>query len=88
MEEENEISSDEENNELNIKEIQLMKLKDLNLTQERAYWEKYILKYFIYFPDKCTICKSKKIKTGENNKILNHLRLVCNNYKCMYRGSL
>ena len=24
----------------------------------------------------------------ENNKILNPLRLVCNNYKCMYRGSL
>ena len=64
MEEEKELSSDEENNELNIKEMQLIKLKDLNLTQERAYWEKYILKYFIYFPDKCPICKSKQIKIG------------------------
>ena len=40
---------EEENNELNIQEIQLIKLKDLNLSQERAYWKNYILKYFIYF---------------------------------------
>ena len=40
---------EEENNELNIQEIQLIKLKDLNLSQERAYWKNYILEYFIYF---------------------------------------
>ena len=85
MEEENELSS-EENNELNIHEIHLTKLKDLNLTNERAYLNNYILKYFIQ--DKFPNCKSKKVKTGEINKILNPLRLVCNNYKYMYRGSL
>ena len=46
MEEENELNSDEENNDLNIKERQLIILKDLNLIQERSYWEKYILNIF------------------------------------------
>ena len=34
------------------------------------------------------MCKKSNIKIANNKKLLNPLRLVCNNYKCKYRCNL
>ena len=60
MEEEEEISNEEENIEEDISE--LIDIKDLNLENERNYWSKYIIKNFIYLLDFCPMCKKPKIK--------------------------
>ena len=83
MEEEEEISNEEENIEEDISE--LIDIKDLNLENERNYWSKYIIKNFIYLRDICPMCKKSNIKIANNKKLLNPLRLVCNNYKCNLR---
>ena len=59
MEEEGEISNEEENIEDDISE--LIVIKDLNLENERNYWSKYIIKNFIYLPDICPMFKKPNI---------------------------
>ena len=86
MEEEEEISNEEENIEDDNSE--LIDIKDLNLENERNYWSKYIIKNYIYLPDNCPMCKKTNIKIANNKKLLNPLRLVCNNYKCKYQCNL
>ena len=86
MEEEEEISSEGEN--ILAENSELIDIKHLNLEKERKYWSKYIIKNYIYLPDKCPNCKKPNIKIGNNEKLLNPLRLVCNNYKCRYRCNL
>ena len=83
MEEEEEISNEEENIEDDISE--LIDIKDINIENERNYWSKYIIKNFIYLTDICPMWKKPNIKIANNKKRLNPLRLVCNNYKCKYR---
>ena len=48
----------------------------------------YLLKKLIYIPDTCPICHKSNIKIGIYNKLLNPFRLICNNYKCKYRGTI
>ena len=60
----------------------------ININDERKYWKNYVLKYYIYIPEKCPQCSSNKYSIGNLNNILNPIRYVCNNYKCRYRCSL
>ena len=78
-EREDEISDQEENKSNNF---------NINIDEERKYWRVYLIKNFIYIPNECPQCKKQKITIGIGNKLLNPLRLVCNNSKCFYRTNL
>ncbi len=61
---------------------------NINIEDERKYWKNYILKYYIYLPEACPQCGKKNISIGNINNLMNPIRLVCNNYKCLYRCNL
>ena len=58
---------------------------NINIEDERKYWKNYILKYYIYLPEACPQCGKKNISIGNINNLMNPIRLVCNNYKCLYK---
>lgn len=78
-EKEKEINSDVEPNYLEFQ---------LNIKNERDFWNKYLIKNFICIPEKCPQCGHTNISIGNSNKLLNHIRLVFNNYKCLYRTNI
>ena len=55
---------------------------------ERNYWKNYVIKHYIYLTEKCPKCSSNKILFGNLNNINIPVRLVCNNYKCLYRTNI
>ena len=61
---------------------------NLTIKNEINYWRNYLIFHFIYIPDKCPPFDKKGIKLGNSNSLVNPFRLVCNNYKCLYRCPL
>ena len=91
MEDINEENEENEKYEESEEEASSNELEQENinsLIKEQKYWNDYFIKNFIYLPGKCPICKSTKISIGNGNKLLNPKKLVCNNYKCLYRANL
>lgn len=79
------MEADEENEEYE----EINQNNDENNTfDEKRYWKEYILNNYIYFPEKCQICKSNNIKIGETKDKKNLYRFVCNNYRSLYRSNL
>jgi len=48
----------------------------------------YLIDNFIYPLKECPQCHNTNIKIGELNNLKNPLRLVYNNYRCLYRTNL
>ena len=61
---------------------------NLTIKNEINYWRNYLIFHFIYIPYKCPPFDKKGIKLGNSNSLVNPFRLVCNNYKCLYRCPL
>ena len=57
---------------------------NINNDKEYNYWKNYILKYYIYLSDNCPICEEKKFSIVDLKNVMNPLRFVCNNNKCLY----
>ena len=41
----------------------------ININDERKYWKNYVLKYYIYIPEKCPQCFSNKYSIGDLKNI-------------------
>ena len=61
---------------------------NINIEEERKYWKNYKLKYFIYLLEAWPQCNKTKFSIGNINNLMNPIRFVCNNYKCLYRCNL
>ena len=83
MEDSSEIEKD-----INFDEEPNIIQSNLNINNEREYQKNYLIKNYIYIPDKCPQCGHTNITLGNNNKLLNPIRMVCNNYKCLYRTNI
>ena len=74
--------------EISEKEAKNNNIYEINIEEERKYWRIYLIKNFINIPNECPQCKNQNITIGIGKKLLNPLRLVCNNAKCLYRTNL
>lgn len=54
----------------------------INISQEREYWKKYLIKVYISIPKNCRYCNKGFINLRENQSLINPLLGKCNNYKC------
>ena len=85
--EESEEHSNEEGNALDSYNRN-QNINNISIINERNYWKNYLIDHFVYLPKECPQCHHINIKIGELNNINNPLRLVCNNYRCLYRTNL
>jgi len=93
MEDLNSLEEVENNNQNEvIEEDEELSDNNTNIEKEIEIEDKYRPSYFIknfeYVPNKCLICKKRNITIESLKNILNSKRLICNNYKCRFRGNL
>ena len=67
---------------------QIPNINNISIVKELNYWKNYLIDQFIYLSKECPQCHKTNIKIGELNNLNNPIRLVCNNYKCLYRTNL
>ena len=57
----------------------------IDITEERKYWQNYVLKYDVYLSDTYPQCEETKIIIDKLNILLNPIRFASNSYKYKYR---